>query len=93
MTSAGTGSSASRGWVPKSPLNSCWLVVAGRRHGPMPFDRAVERLHGFHAKGIELFDLTIIHARSPLGSKLERVPGREVGAELVMHAPHDAGRR
>ena len=83
MTSAGMGSRGSRGPAPESPFDSCWLVVAGTRHGPMAFEIAVERLHVFHAKGIELSDLTITHARRPLRSKRESVSSREIGAELT----------
>lgn len=44
-------------------LDVCWLVVAGQRQGPMPFDRALERLHALHSKGVDLCQLTIISAQ------------------------------
>jgi hypothetical protein len=92
MTRVGMGSPR-RGSSHESPFDSCWLVVAGTRHGPMPFEMAVEQLNALHTKGVGLSELSIVHARHPLGDKRERAPREEVGARLVGHARHGAARR
>jgi hypothetical protein len=46
-----------------SGLDSCWLVVSGRRQGPMPFEQALECFHEKQLMGVSLRDLRIVHAR------------------------------
>lgn len=92
MPSKGRGSPRRGSWQ-ESLLDSCWLVVGGSRHGPMPFETAVDELKAFHTKGVGLSDLNIVHARhSPCGRR-ESVPREEVGAGLVGQARHGAAGR
>ncbi len=93
MTRPEAGSSSSRGPGQGSPLDSCWLVVAGTRYGPMPFEMAVERLHAFHREGIALSELNVVEARHLRGTAREGVREDEPGAELTGHAHHGARRR
>jgi hypothetical protein len=66
-----------------SPLDWCWLVVAGERRGPMPFERAVEGLQALHRDGVQLYELVIVGARQP-DARAKRTPGR-AGSSLPPH--------
>jgi len=58
-----------------SPLDWCWLVVAGERRGPMPFERAVEGLQALERDGAHLSELVIVGARQP-NVRTKRTSGR-----------------